>query len=200
MGRDKDMNAHVQKCRSASANLRRVAREHVCAKKMKNGSEVRTTATIGTLTGPCDALQSSAVAGSSKRKHMQSSVEEYGVFCKRFKHDLDEHSRLIAELVPVANVPFNVLASSEFRRLHDFYVCGCTAKAGLVLHPIKIQEKMLPFRSNEEVKRASTRMVTSGMASGQYTVADDGWSSRRKIHYSTVAVGRPRVPAQIVAL
>jgi hypothetical protein len=127
----------------------RVAREHVCAKKKRNGSELRTTTTVATLNGPIDALQSSAVTGSSKLKHLRSSVEEYGVFGKRFQHDLDDHSRLIAELVLVAKVPFNVLALAEIWRLQDYYTCGYTSKAGLVLHSIKIREKMLPFRYNE---------------------------------------------------
>jgi hypothetical protein len=59
---------------------------------------------------------------------------------------------------------------------------------------------MLPMRYREAVARAATRMVTSGLASGEYTIADDGWSSRRKIHYSTVTVGRPFIPSETVAL
>jgi hypothetical protein len=49
------------------------------------------------------------------------------------------------------------------------------------------------------VARSSARINLSPLRD-QFTLADDGWSSRRKIHYSIITIGAPVVPAETVAL
>jgi hypothetical protein len=71
--------------------------------------------------------------------------------------------------------------------------------SGLVVHPAKIRADMLPLRYNEAVVRSRDRIGAS-LLREQFTLADDGWSSPRKVHYTTITIGAPRVPLETVAL
>lgn len=123
MGRDKEMNSHLRKCGSASADVKLVALEHVNG-KTKKGSTAPATTPLGSTAAASGPSSSSVVVGarSSKRKRTQSSVDEYGAFGNRFRHDVDQHSSLIAEFLSVTKVLFNAVASPEFHRLQDFYL------------------------------------------------------------------------------
>jgi hypothetical protein len=55
------------------------------------------------------------------------------------------------------------------------------------------------LRHEEGVARSSARISLSPIRDLS-TLANDGWSSRRKIHYSTITIGAPGVPAETVAL
>jgi hypothetical protein len=98
-------------------------------------------------------------------------------------------------------VPFNVVSSPQFCRPQDFYVASAdrTVKSGPVVHPAKIRNEMLPLRYSEAIDRSRVRIDASPMCE-QFTLADDGWSSRRKVHYTTITIGAPRVPPETVAL
>jgi hypothetical protein len=136
----------------------------------------------------------------SKRRKTATSIGEYAAFGNRFRHHTNEHARLIAERVSVNKVPFNVLSSPQFHRLQDFYLALVERTAsGIVVHPAKIRAEMFPLRYEEVVARSSARINLSPLRD-QFTLADDGWSSRRKIHYSIITIGAPVVPAETVAL
>jgi hypothetical protein len=58
---------------------------------------------------------------------------------------------------------------------------------------------MVPLRYNEAVERSRARISASALRE-QFTLADDGWSSRRKVHYTTIMIGAPQVHPETVAL
>jgi hypothetical protein len=45
----------------------------------------------------------------AKRRKTGNCIDEYGAFGDRFKHNNEEHCRLVAELVSVCKVPLNVV-------------------------------------------------------------------------------------------
>jgi hypothetical protein len=57
---------------------------------------------------------------------------------------------------------------------------------------------MLPLRYSEAVERSRARISASALRE-RFTLADDGWSSRRKVHYTTVTIGAPQVLPETVA-
>jgi hypothetical protein len=61
-----------------------------------------------------------------------------------------------------------------------------------VVYPAKIRNEMLPLRYSEAIVRSRVHIDASPMCE-QFTLADDGWSSRRKVHYTTITIGAPRV-------
>jgi hypothetical protein len=68
-----------------------------------------------------------------------------------------------------------------------------------VVHPAKIRNEMLPLRYRKAIDRPRVRIDASPLWE-QFTLADDGWPSRRKVHYTTITIGAPRVPTETVAL
>jgi hypothetical protein len=112
-----------------------------------------------------------------------TAIEEYAAFGNRFRHDPDVHARFIANLVSVHTVPFAVLSSPVFRELQDYYLGSAerTAKSGLVIFRSKIRPNFLPLRFEEAVQRSSARVSRSPLRE-QFTLADNGWASRRKTH------------------
>jgi hypothetical protein len=58
---------------------------------------------------------------------------------------------------------------------------------------------MLPLRYSEAIDRSRVRIDASPLCE-QFTLAVDEWSSRRKVQYTTITIGAPRVPPETVAL
>jgi hypothetical protein len=58
---------------------------------------------------------------------------------------------------------------------------------------------MLPLHYIQAVARSRARIHASTL-SDQLTLADDGWDSRREVHYAAVTIGMPLVPSETIAL
>jgi hypothetical protein len=197
VGRDKSMISHVRACGSITT-ADKVKAEAYYTSKGRAPASIIQTKSAGASFKECPPAN--LQEPPSERRKTATRIEEYAAFGNHFRDDTNEHACLIAELVSVNKVPFNVLSSPQFRRLQDFYLASAerTAKSGLVVHPAKIRAEMLPLRYEEVVARSSARINLSPLRD-QFTLADDGWSSLRKIHYRTITIGAPGVPAETVA-
>jgi hypothetical protein len=198
------MYSHVQKCSLVSPEAKTEAEAYWKSKKMI--AAITTPPGSAAASGEGDGWRSTARSPSlsppsAKRNKTARKRGEYAAFGNRFRHNIDTHSRLIAEFISVCKVPFNIINSTKFRRIQEFYLVTPerTITSGLVVHPAKIHVEMLPLRYNEAVVRSRARIGASLLCE-QFIVADDGWSSRRKVHYTTVTIGAPRVPPETVAL
>jgi hypothetical protein len=196
------MHSHGLKCSRISPDAKAKAEAYWPSKNAAGTTNTppgsATASGGGRSTGPSPTF---APPRPAKRRKTGNCIAEYGAFRDRFKHNKEEHCRLVAELVSVCKVPFNVVSSPQFRRLQDFYVASAerTVKSGLVVHPAKIRNEMLPLRYSEAIDRSRVRIDASPLCE-QFTLADDGWSLRRKVHYTTITIGAPRVPPETVAL
>jgi hypothetical protein len=118
---------------------------------------------------------------SSGTKRKQVSVSDYGVYGQHYRFDTDERARLIADAISVSNVLFQFFSGDVFRRLQEFNVGGSDmlTNSGLIISAPKIRNQILPLRYSEALEPLQSRASNGPLADG-YTLADDGWASRRK--------------------
>jgi hypothetical protein len=138
---------------------------------------------------------------AAKKRRAQTTVQDYGVYGKRFRSDTTAHARLIAEAVSVSKVPFSFFCGDLFRRLQEYYVGGpdLLNVSGLIVNPGKLCSQILPLRYSEALESVLSRTKDGPLSQG-FTVADDGWASRRKSHYSATAIARPGLSSETTAV
>jgi hypothetical protein len=102
IGRDRDKYSHVQKCSLTSSEAKMKAEAYW---KSKKTTEATTTppesATASGWGRSTDLSLMRAPLPSAKRRKIANNIGEYAAFGDRFRHDVDEHSCLIAEFVSV---------------------------------------------------------------------------------------------------
>jgi hypothetical protein len=79
---------------------------------------------------------------------------------------------------------------SCFRRAHN--------ESWLILYPAKIRMDILPLRYREAVDRTRACIDATPLLD-LFNLADDTWSSGKKVHYSAITIGAPRIPPETAA-
>jgi hypothetical protein len=156
------MARHIASCSSVSESVKLAVATYL----QNKSSDSRDISAL--LTSPAAA----------KKRRAQTTVQDYGVYGKRFRSDTTAHARLIAEAVSVSKVPFSFFCGDLFRRLQEYYVGGpdLLNVSGLIVNPGKLCSQILPLRYSEALESVLSRTKDGPLSQG-FTVADDGWAA-----------------------
>jgi hypothetical protein len=199
-GKPPDMARHIASCSSVSDSVKFSVASYN-NKRCSVSQDPCATRTSDAAAVVSSAPTNSTSSAKGKRRKTQAAISDCGVYGKRFQFETDAHDRLIADAVSVSKVPFNFFCGDLFRSLQKFYVGGAEVlkMSGLSVTPKKIRNLILPKRYSEALASLQVRVQDGPLAQG-FTVADDGWASRRKAHYCVTSIARPGVPAETVSL
>jgi hypothetical protein len=115
------MIAHMRAYGSITTADKAKAEAYYTSKGQAPASVIPPKSTAASFT---EVLSANPQDPASKRRKAATSIGEHAAFSNRFRHDKNEHARLIAELVSMNKVLLNVLSSPKFRRLKDVYLAS----------------------------------------------------------------------------
>jgi hypothetical protein len=201
-GKSPDMARHIPSCPSVSDTVKVSVSQYMKDKvpiDARSPLKSRNSA-VRSGSGP-SAPAIDQLGPSSGKKRKQSSISDYGVYRKHHRLNTNEHARLIADAIFVSKVPVQVFAGETFRRLQEFYVGGSKMLkvSGLIVNVPKVRNLILPLRYSKALASLQSFVRKCPLAD-EYTLADDGWESRRKSHYCVTSIARPDIPPETIAL